>query len=188
MRRGRKAKPYPGTVDVLMAVLTYDPVSGAMSTIGPHKAEPRMNHNNLMVIKCPTNELTMRGNRQADYFRADHLAWMYVTGTWPEGWIEYVDGFPHNLAIENLVHVDDEGVRWWYGAQPDSDVMELVRVEGNATDTGPIAEVYDLGGETTVIKPRVADGWLNRTKLPTVETQLEEDLGLDAGEFGKDWG
>lgn len=188
MRRGRKAKPYPGTFDDLLKVLSYNPETGDMSSIGPYSARPTPNTHGLYMLRLPVpGALTMRGNRQTEYYRADHLAWMYMTGFWPTGWIEYVDGFPYNLKSENIVHVDDDGVRWWYGAQQGREEMVLVRVDGNTSDTGPVIEGYMSDDGEVKIVPRVSEGWVNRVSDPPVEEQLEEDTGLAKGEFGKDW-
>jgi hypothetical protein len=35
-------------------------------------------------------------------YRADHLAWLYMTGTWPPGEIEHIDGDNSNDRWANL--------------------------------------------------------------------------------------
>jgi hypothetical protein len=34
--------------------------------------------------------------------RSDHLAWLYMTGAWPDGEIEHIDGDPLNDRWSNL--------------------------------------------------------------------------------------
>lgn len=184
--RGAKARQWPGTRETLLSVVTYNPETGDMNAIGPFNVRPYKGPGGQMLLRLPTTEDKMgRGKREAHYYRIDHLAWLAMTGQWPSGYIEHIDDMLENNAIENLVHIDDAGVRWWFGAQAGLDERELVRVEGTDNDNTKIDVYHD--GNTNVFKPRVAEGWVNKLSEPRPEDQIEPDTGLEKGEFGLDW-
>lgn len=184
-KRGSKAKPYPGDQELLHRVMRYDPDTGDASVYGKYGATARMSPNGYVMLAVPTSEEVLdigKGRGRSDSYRLDHLAWLYMTGEWPDGWFEYVNGLPQDVSIENLVFIDGEGARWWYGRQAGTMVRELVRVE-DATDM--FVDEHDP--DKPVFKPRVAQGWLADAAYEPPEDQIDPDPGIAKGEFGKDW-
>lgn len=184
-KRGSKAKPFPGDQELLHRVMRYNPDTGEASVYGKYHATPRMSPHGHLMLAVPTSEDTLdigKGRGRTPSYRLDHLAWLYMTGEWPDGWFEYVNALPTDVSIENLVFIDNEGARWWYGRQPGTMVRNLVRVE-DAVD----AYTSDDDPTKPVFKPRVAEGWLAEAAYEPPEDQIDPDPGTPKGEFGKDW-
>lgn len=132
-RLGRRAKAYPFGVDELTRVLSYDPETGIMGTVPPFSTRgARMNSGHLYVAVPLLIDVTLRGNRKTEYLRADHLAWMLTTGRWPSGYMEHLNDLKADNRLDNLVHFDEDGVRWWYGRHPPDMERRMVTVKGNA--------------------------------------------------------
>lgn len=187
-RRGSKAKPYPGDQEELHRVMSYNPDTGDASVYGKYGATPRMSAHGFMMLAVPESEDVLdigKGRGRSESYRVDHLAWLYMLGEWPDGWFEYVNGLPQDVSIENLVFVDMEGARWWYGRQPGTMVRNLVRVEDAVDAYAPDESEGDQ--DTPVFKPRVAEGWLAEAAQEPMEDQIDPDPGNPKGEFGKDW-
>lgn len=201
IHKGNKARRYPADLDTLKTFITYDPDEGRFVWLGAYNVRPRPNKSGYNVLKLPHEvTATARGNRETAYYRCDHLAWFYMTGEWPSGWIEHLNGLSTDDTIENLIHLDKDGARWWYGAQVGMTLRKLVRVEDSQTYNGAVAEVYHMpvafdeeGNEkeiVTTVKPRVADGWVQRAvdNAAKPEDTIEPMDALAKGEFGVDWG
>lgn len=192
IHKGKKAKPYPSDHATLKMFMSYNADSGMVTTFGPYKGTPRENYNGYTILKLPHNAEKLRGGkRDTHYYRVDHLAWMYCTGEWPSGWIEHVNGILSDNAIENLVHLDDEGRRWWYGSQLGDDIRRLVRVDSDPTFNGPATEMVTIEGNDderqTFIRPRVSEGWAQRVVEVEKEDTIEPMDDNPKGEFGVDW-
>jgi len=193
MHKGQKARPYPADVETLRSFMRYDADTGMAETIGQYNTRPRDRDNGYTYISLPHSEAaTARGRRESRAYRLDHIAWYYATGEWPSGWIEHVNGITTDNSLDNLVHLDAEGVRWWFGAQDGDVVRRLVRVDDS--EGGPAIERVTLKGNDTdkgevVIRPRIAEGWAKRAASGSVEveTSIEPVDDFAPGEFGKDW-
>jgi hypothetical protein len=147
-RLGRKAISYPD-MDTLRMLVEYDPIDCVVRYTGPFKVKPIRDKNGHVQLKLPVNIMAVdRGTRQARYFRMDHITWALVTGEWPTGWIEHINGLRADCAIANLVHLDDDGKRWWWFSGM------LMEVQGN--DDGPITHVV-TDDQGTRVEPWLAN-------------------------------
>lgn len=120
VRHRRRALVYPGTQDDLRRAITYDPVTGTLTREGKYANHGHLGGKGyrLMFLGNPNAD----HGSQRDYgysphsngvkYRTDHLVWFYVTGTWPDGWIEHVNGIRSDDMMSNLVMMDDAGRRW----------------------------------------------------------------------------
>lgn len=184
-KKGRKARRFPASLGFLRSLVTYNPEDGRAYTEGLYNTMARVHYTGYNVLKLPTSPDHMeRGKRRTQYYRVDHLAWYLCVGEWPAGWIEHINGIISDDSIENLVHLDDEGRRWWFGLQAGSQYRKLVQVEGDEASNTPLVDVYHEGNEA-VIKPRLVGGWLQETKDKLVS--VEPAPQIEQGEFGKDW-
>lgn len=178
--RGRKAKAYPGTYEQLREVLYYDPDTGTMETLGPYKSTGTQMKDGYLHMPVPDPDTMERGKRKTTYYRADHLAWMLVTGEWPSGWMGHINGIRIDNTLDNLVHMDAKHDRWWYGVQGPGEARKLVMVEEETIRVM-------VNGEA-VLKPVVVAG--HRTsRMHPVDTSdpHDEDYSYPRGEFGVDW-
>ena len=178
---GRKAKRYPGTYEELAQLIHYDPATGHMETLGPYTSTgTQMKDGYLHIPVADGIEALERGHRQVAYYRADHVAWMLVTGIWPDGWIEHINGLRADNTMENLVHINADHERWWYGTQAPGEEPKLVMVE-NVT-------MRVMNGDEAVLRPVVIEEHRTAKMRPVdVSDPHEEDYEYPRGEFGVDW-
>lgn len=184
-RKGRKAKTYPHDVGTIARYVVYDPDTGELATSEPFASHGTVAKDGHVMLAVPMSESVERGERVTEYFRADHIAWMMVTGEWPTGWMEHINGLKQDLKLDNLVHVTPEGIRWWYGAQISGEPRELVTVEaadGLRSDGPLLFFVDDKGGQR--LQPLVSEQY---RKVEPPEDLIEDDDD-GPGEFGIDWG
>lgn len=197
MRRATKARPYPAGVDVLKKFLQYVPGTGEFKSKVSFNPKPRI-RNGHVYIKLPhdPNHIT-KGRRIAHYYRADHLAWYIVSGKWPDGWIEHVNGILADNRIENLVHRDTERVRWWHAPVETENgiAYHMVQVEEDPLLDFPALDIMTvtlqgndgkLYGET-IVRPRIASGWQVDEYGMERESNIDPAPSFERGEFGKDW-
>lgn len=181
---GRKAKAFPGTYEQLIDMVFYDANTGAMETMGAYKSTGTQMKDGYLHMPLPrpdTYEDRERGHRKTTYYRADHIAWMLATGTWPDGWMEHINGMRMDNALDNLVHVNADGERWWYGIQSPGEGRQLVMVED-------VTFRVIAGDGNTLLKPVVVEA--HRTaRMRPVDTNdpHDEDYEYPKGEFGVDW-
>lgn len=199
MLKGKKARPYPAEVDVLKQFLHYVPGTGEFTPNVSFNPKPRT-HNGHVYIKLPHDfEHITKGQRIARYYRADHLAWYIVSGKWPDGWIEHINGLNSDNRIENLVHLDAKRVRWWHAPveTENGTAYHMVQVEEDPRLDFPALDIMTvtlqgddgkLYGET-IVRPRISPGW----RVDVDEDGMERESNIDPapslerGEFGKDW-
>ena len=200
-RNGRRAREFPSSVEVLASLVSHDVEEGVVQGLGKYGSYGRVNDNGHRVLKLPSVVFPGamgRGSRKdAAYYRVDHIIWALMTGQWPGGWIEHLNGILCDDHIDNLIHLDNEGVRWWYGVLPGESERRMVRVEdakngaGNGAAFDRVTVEDDKGKTETRIIPRVAEGWAERAreKAFTVEVEdvIEPAPDYERGEFGKDW-
>lgn len=183
-KKGRKAKRYMGTFEFIRDLVHYDPDTGAMETLAPYKSSGTVMKDGYLHLPLPVDGLRFeRGRRKTSYFRADHIAWMLVTGQWPDGWMEHINGIRMDNALDNLVHYtgeDGEYVRWWYGTQSPGEERKLVMVEEET--------VRVMAGEAVALKPVVVEEHRTARMRPVDEDDPhDEDYDYPKGEFGVDW-
>jgi hypothetical protein len=86
------------TAAQVRALLDYDPATGVL------RWRVRRNHvapaGAVAGSRCRAGyrRLTIYGRRYA----AHRVAWLYVTGAWPRGELDHIDGDPSNNALTNL--------------------------------------------------------------------------------------
>lgn len=184
-RKGRKAKRYPGSWDDLFTFVTYDPTTGRINTTDKTPSKGTQMKDGHLHLRIPTGvDVTTVGNKKAEYFRADHIAWMLVTEEWPEGWIEHVNGLKMDCTMENLVHVDSNGDRWWFGSQGrEEPSLVKVEAEGGLNVEGPLTFRVTINGEV-MVKPVVCEEYRTTDMDPIDPDPTEED---DMPVFGVDW-
>jgi len=89
----------------LHELLDYDPISGVFR-IRVYRGGPKKKGD-------VAGSLTNQGYRQirvdGGRYKAHRLAWLYMYGKWPCGYIDHIDGNPSNNAIANLRDVDRTG-------------------------------------------------------------------------------
>jgi hypothetical protein len=188
-KMGRKAKRLTMSYETLTQLVSYDPDTGEMSTIGPYGTSGVRMKDGHLHIAVPISPLHIeRGSRTTEYYRADYIAWFMVTGEWPDGWMEHVNGVRMDIRLDNLVHCDASGVRWWYGRQREDMTRCLVVVEaiGGLQADGPVT-LRVTEGDHVVVKPKVNDRFKMAPLVPVDDGIREKDV-LDKGEFGIDWG
>lgn len=189
--KGRKALPYTGSYEDLADLISYDPDTGEFSGISSYSTDGIISKDGHLVICLPVDVAhSSRGNRVTKYFRADHISWTLCTGEWPTGWMEHVNGLKTDCTLDNLVHCDPDGVRWWYGRQaPGLDrQMVVVDADGGYDAEGPIT-LRVMDGGRTAVKPQVNEAYRTATMRPVdTNDQHEEDITYERGEFGVDWG
>jgi len=176
-------------------MVEYDPVTGYMRTLGQYGSEGTLK-GNLRMIRLPTSLDAMdRGGRQTEYVRADHVAWTLATGEWPTGWIEHVGPMLDNQQIEDLIHLDPEGNRWWYGSPKEGKEASLYMVKAYETPTdgapltGPRTRVIvDRDGRHKVVPELEVGVQKFETEINTVIEDPRDFVPYERGEFGKDWG
>lgn len=181
---GRRAKPCPLTYEQLAELVYYNPDTGEVSTVGPYASKGTVKRDGYVHLRVPTEGME-RGERKADYYRADHLAWMLVTGEWPDGWMEHINDVRADNRLDNLVHIGSDNVRWWYGRQAPDEERVLVRVEAE----GDRAKTHRVtfGGNAALMPVVVEDDRVVEVEeLPEFDPH-EEDIDLPKGEFGVDW-
>jgi len=85
------------TQDILKTRVVYDPSSGNFSRA---KTKRSIKHGKIMGW---TDDLGYIHVRVLDkLYLAHRLAWLYMTGAWPEGYLDHKDGNPSNNSILNL--------------------------------------------------------------------------------------
>lgn len=183
-RKGNTAREFTGGLEFLKTLVEYNLDTGEVTTSLPYNVRPRIQHTGYRMLKLPVTSEGTGKERRTAYFRVDHLAWYLAVGYWPHGHIEHLNGLLWDDSIDNLVHREPDGKRWWYGPQPGTAMRYLVEIEGDASSNTPLIDIYQEG-ENVVAKPRPSEGWLSRTKQGPV-LSVEEDT-TQIGEFGKDW-
>lgn len=197
--KGRRGRPYPAPADDLRKVIDYDPATGRMVFT---KGQPsystaiHISRDGYNTIRIPISASHLqRGERICKRFRCDYLAWYYMTGSWPIGWLEHVDGMSMHDAMDNLVLCDLEGCRWWYGTYEIGKPREMIQVEGIL---GP-----DGSSGTLSYEQRQVDGtirWVPKKKdahsgpfglaiKENISGELHEDYTFvpEKGILGRDW-
>lgn len=169
MKFGPLATPYPGTIETLRELVTYSPLTGDMVTSQGYYNKPTRRGTGYNTIRVPIHrEAVKYGKRRTAEFRCDHIAWAVVSGHWPTGRIEHLNGLKFDDSLKNLVHLDHEGKRWWL--EPAGVGYHLVEVMGNMFNTGP--EVI-LADEPDPIQPRKVE---NERDTETPHTEDHPDL------------
>lgn len=167
--KGRKARQFPGTVGALKLLIEYDPETGDMRTGHPYMSKGIIRKGNRMIALPDTIARSNRGARKTNYYRCDHLAWYLMTGTWPSGWMERVNGLHHDLRIENLVMCSAVGIRFWYGPPEEGmqrQILEVYAKDGIFSD-GPVTHEVDIGGRV-VQRPVLVQNFRERMKQAVV--------------------
>ena len=187
VKRGEVARVYTGTLEFLKSIVSYNPDTGEFTTNLPYNIRPSISRaTGYNMVKLPvTPEVIGKGRQKTEYYRVDHLAWFMLLGHWPEGQIEHLNGLRPDDSIENLIHLDTENRRWWYGPQPGTSFRYLVEVEGSRNSNTPQVDIYDAG-DHALIRPRPSDGWITNIK-PGKLLSVDEDEDIGIGEFGVDW-
>ena len=86
------------TLDQLRALLHYSPETGLFTW--QVKTCRKVVPGAIAGYTKPEGYMTIRINKRG--YRASRLAWLYVTGFWPTGDIDHIDGNPRNNAFNNL--------------------------------------------------------------------------------------
>lgn len=84
----------------LKEIVSYDPDTGIFKWVS-HSIKNRIGRPSgsfdcLMYVTLTLDKMT---------FRAHRAAYLYMTGEWPEFFIDHIDGDPSNNKWENLRHV-----------------------------------------------------------------------------------
>lgn len=86
------------TAERLRHLLSYDPATGAFKW--------RVDRNSKCLAESVAGGVNPKGYVavRVDYrpYRAHRLAWLYVTGEWPEGLIDHINGEPADNRFCNL--------------------------------------------------------------------------------------
>ena len=84
------------TAQRLREILFYSPESGLFSAIAPAKAT----NGGAGCVDKATGYVRIRID--GDLHQAHRLAWLYVTGAWPNGVIDHINGVKSDNSIANL--------------------------------------------------------------------------------------
>ena len=145
-RMGRKATMFPDTIDALRTLVEYDPIDGVIRYLGPYKPKPTRDKQGHLLMKLPVALFAVeRKSRTSRYYRVDHIVWALTTGEWPTGWIEHLNGMRSDCSVDNLVHCDPDGRRWWQMNGT------LVEVQGDGLHGYPITYVVTDGDERVLV-------------------------------------
>lgn len=87
----------PLTIERLREVLAYDPETGFFSR-KTHVRGPRGKGQPGCIQGDGYRQIGIDSAR----FLAHRLAWFYVTGSWPLGWLDHVNGLRDDNRIKNL--------------------------------------------------------------------------------------
>lgn len=91
------------TPELLRELLHYDPETGLFTRIKIISSRSRIRIGN--IAGCADGQGYIRikiGGRSGRCFAAHRLAWLYMTGKWPENEIDHVDLNPSNNRWSNL--------------------------------------------------------------------------------------
>lgn len=91
-------KSLPLTHERLLEVLDYDPTSGFF--LWRQTTSPRGLKGSQAGVLRPAGYRVITINRIA--YLAHRLAWFYVYATWPEQWVDHINGCRDDNRIENL--------------------------------------------------------------------------------------
>lgn len=90
------------TQQQLKELLRYDPLDGSWAWRVQRRGTARLDDPH----GCPVGHVDTKGrltigiNKRV--YRASRLAWLYMTGEWPNGRVYPLDGDPGNMAFANL--------------------------------------------------------------------------------------
>jgi len=93
------------TLDQLRALLHYDPKTGQF--IWRVKTCRKVVPGAIAGYTKPEGYTIIRIDKRRYY--VNRLAWFYVTGGWPTGDVDHIDGNPRNNAFNNLRDVSTAG-------------------------------------------------------------------------------
>lgn len=79
-------------------MLNYDPLTGLFTW----RQKPQRRIKIGAPVGCITDSGYLRTSIDRHYYRLHRLAWLYVTGAWPAGDIDHIDGNRTNNAFANL--------------------------------------------------------------------------------------
>lgn len=85
------------TQSQLKAILHYNKDTGEFTRsvqVGPFKK------GTIAGTKLNTGYISIRVNKT--YFQAHRLAWLYIHGNWPKGWIDHINHIKSDNRISNL--------------------------------------------------------------------------------------
>lgn len=94
------------TVDELKQILSYDPQTGKFVwLVRPSKSISEGREAGCKEKRIGYRTIGYRGR----IYKAHRLAWLYVTGKWPDGLIDHINGIKDDNRFENLRVVDESG-------------------------------------------------------------------------------
>jgi len=85
----------------LKAVLCYEPISGMFRWASKRRGVSSQNRPGTVGLDG-YRRIRVLGKA----YRASRLAWLYVYGVWPQGYVDHIDGDRSHDAISNLRIVD----------------------------------------------------------------------------------
>jgi HNH endonuclease/AP2 domain len=87
----------------LMAILRYDPITGTFFWIKTRGSLARAGH---VIPGCPNQKGYLRIAINGKAYNASRLAWLYMTGEWPNCIVDHRDLNKANNKWDNLRHAD----------------------------------------------------------------------------------
>lgn len=155
----RRAKEYPGTQFDLMQHMRYDLDTGEVTRLGYQQNHGHIGYDGYRRIRMPIPPFY--DLKSAELFRTDHLAWFYVTGTWPDGWIEHINQVKCHDNFDNLVLCDPTGMRWAYdiitGRFRKTEIWTLRATDGTPVQAGARSHIVSTPDGTKRVPLLVPD-------------------------------
>lgn len=94
------------TVDELKQILSYDPQTGKFVwLVRPSKSILEGREAGCKEKRIGYRTIGYKGR----IYKAHRLAWLYITGKWPDGLIDHINGVKDDNRFENLRVVDESG-------------------------------------------------------------------------------